>query len=183
MEYFDIVDENGTPTGLTAERSKAHAEGLPHRTAHLWLVRRREGRVQVLLQKRSSCKDSFPSCYDISSAGHIPAGEDYVPSALRELREELGLTAEAHELIPCGHVVRSRDEVFHGRPFRDREYSRVFLLVRGEDDEPYRLQKEEVESVLWMDMDECIAGVTTGAFPHCMYTDELEMVRDTFLSL
>ncbi len=32
-------------------------------------------------------KDSFAGCYDISSAGHIPAGQDYLESALRELKE------------------------------------------------------------------------------------------------
>jgi hypothetical protein len=29
-EIFDIVDENGQPTGETVTRSKAHAEGIRH---------------------------------------------------------------------------------------------------------------------------------------------------------
>jgi isopentenyldiphosphate isomerase len=29
--------------------------------------------LQVLLQKRSPDKDSYPGCLDISCAGHIPA--------------------------------------------------------------------------------------------------------------
>lgn len=33
MEIFDIIDENGNPTGKTVERSIAHAEGIRHRTA------------------------------------------------------------------------------------------------------------------------------------------------------
>lgn len=33
-EIFDIVDENGQPTGETVTRSQAHAEGIRHRTAH-----------------------------------------------------------------------------------------------------------------------------------------------------
>ncbi len=37
MEYPDIVDENGEPAGQTVERERAHAEGIPHRTAHGWL--------------------------------------------------------------------------------------------------------------------------------------------------
>ena len=102
MELLDIVDENGIPTGAVIDRETAHREGIRHRTAHLWLLRRREGQVQVLLQKRSMEKDSYPGCYDISSAGHIPAGADFIPSALRELREELGLQARPEELILCG---------------------------------------------------------------------------------
>ena len=73
MEYLDVVDENGNPTGESVPRSRAHAEGIRHRTSHVWLMRIRNGRRQILLQKRSACKDSFPGCYDISSAGHIPA--------------------------------------------------------------------------------------------------------------
>ena len=42
-EYLDIVDEKGNPTGETVERSLAHGEGIRHRTAHLWLIRRKEG--------------------------------------------------------------------------------------------------------------------------------------------
>ena len=57
------------------------------------LIRYREDRrsADVLLQKRSENKDSFPGSYDISSAGHIPSGVDFLESALRELEEELGI--------------------------------------------------------------------------------------------
>jgi hypothetical protein len=36
---------------------------------------------------------------DISSAGHIPAGMDFVQSALRELFEGLGVEAQAEDSI------------------------------------------------------------------------------------
>ena len=102
MEYLDIVDETGTPTGKTVSRREAHAEGIPHRTAHVWIVRRVNGRTEILLQKRSGEKDSFPGLYDTSSAGHIPAGEEPVPSALRELSEELGIRAAPSQLHYAG---------------------------------------------------------------------------------
>ena len=85
MEYLDVVDMQGKPTGERVERTKAHREGYRHRTSHVWIVRKKHGSVEILLQKRCKGKDSFPECYDISSAGHIPAGDDYVESALREL--------------------------------------------------------------------------------------------------
>ena len=73
-EYLDIVDENGIPTGETVERETAHAKGIRHRMVHLWLVRKKDGKLQVLLQRRAKHKESFPDRYDTSSAGHIPAG-------------------------------------------------------------------------------------------------------------
>ena len=41
MEMFDITDDNGFPTGETVSRSDAHDKGIPHRTAHIWIVRKR----------------------------------------------------------------------------------------------------------------------------------------------
>ena len=102
MEILDIVDEHGIPTGKTVERTFAHEQGILHRTAHVWIVREKKGRIQVLLQKRSEEKDSYPGCYDISSAGHIPAGVDFLPSAVRELKEELGVSVMQKALVYCG---------------------------------------------------------------------------------
>ena len=71
-ELFDITDENGFVTGQTVTRSEAHDKGIMHRTAHIWIVRKKGDSCQVLLQKRSAEKESFPSMYDTSSAGSIP---------------------------------------------------------------------------------------------------------------
>ena len=45
MELFDIVDENGIPTGETVERSVAHKQGICHRAAHIWIVREQSYRL------------------------------------------------------------------------------------------------------------------------------------------
>ena len=176
MELLDIVDESGVPTGQTVERTVAHAQGIRHRTSHVWLLRRRAGRVQVLLQKRSADKDSNPGCYDISSAGHIPAGEDFIPSALRELKEELGITAQAEELHYCGQRRFHYQSQFHGAPFSDRQVSNVYCLWRDCEPEELSLQASEVESVRWLDLEECLRQVEANAFPNCIRPEELRMV-------
>lgn len=178
MEYLDIVNEKGLPTGQVVERRIAHAEGVMHRTAHVWLIRKRGDCVEVLLQKRCDTKDSFPGCYDISSAGHIPAGVDFAPSAIRELKEELGVDASESELIDCGDRTTNRDEMFYGKPFRDYEYSRVFALWCDWDEAEFCLQPEEVSAVRWMALDEAIAAVNANTIKHCIYPRELLMVRD-----
>ena len=101
-EFFDIVDEAGQPTGKIISRVEAHQKGTLHRTAHVWLVKEKPGGYDILLQKRSEEKDSFPGMYDTSSAGHILAGDEPLPSALRELKEELGLEASPEELKYAG---------------------------------------------------------------------------------
>lgn len=177
LEMFDIVDENGEPTGETVERILAHSQGIRHRTSHVWLLRKRQGRTEILLQKRSGDKDSFPGCYDISSAGHIPAGVDYVSSALRELKEELGEEAAPEELIYCGTRYIRYMETFYGKPFRDNQVSKVYLLWRDKEAEDFVLQQEEIEKVKWFDFFECMELVKNNAIPHCIMQEELEMIK------
>lgn len=181
MECLDIVTAEGIPTGQTVDRTTAHAQGIRHRTAHLWLLRKRGNSIQILLQKRSQEKDSNPGCYDISSAGHIPAGWDYIPSCLRELREELGITASAQELIYCGQRRFFYRSVFHGEPFLDHQVSNVYCLWKDIEPEEMHLQTSEVESVLWMDLNDCIKAVHTNQIPNCIREEELAMVANTIL--
>ena len=61
MEFLDIRDKNGNPTGEVKERSLVHADGDIHGTSHVWIVRKNEkGSYDLLLQKRSENKDAFP---------------------------------------------------------------------------------------------------------------------------
>ena len=180
-EFLDIVDETGQPTGEIVDRETAHAKGVLHRTSHVWLARKKNGKIQILLQKRAKHKSSFPGCYDISSAGHIPAGDRYEISALRELKEELGVKAEEKDLIYCGDRKVIWDDVFFGKPFHDRQISRVFLLWLDKEESEFTIQEEEVDSVLWMDFDQCYAGVQNGLFQNCIVLKELQMLMSAFV--
>lgn len=170
MERLDIVDDNGNPTDETVDRADAHARGIQHRTAHVWLIREKNGVLEVLLQKRSADKDSYPGCWDISSAGHIPAGQGFRESAVRELREELGVEAEASALVFCGLRRFSCDGLFHAEPFHDRQVSAVYALAC--DPEHFVLQDAEVAEVRWINIQDAFA-----ARPNCIFPEELEMVR------
>ena len=180
MEILDVVTKDGVPTGETVERAYAHRNGIMHRTSHVWIYARENGKTYLLLQKRCLSKDSYPGCYDISSAGHIPAGVDFVPSALRELEEELGIVAEEEELLFCGLRYVEADAKFHGIPYHDRQVSGVYALERPKSTE-FRLQKEEIESVLWMEFNEVCEKVRRRAIPTCIDYEELEMLRGQLL--
>ena len=83
LELFDVRDSEGNVTGVARERELVHLNGDPHGTSHIWVVRANaSGGWDVLLQKRSRDKDSYPGCYDVSSAGHLQAGDDFLPAAL-----------------------------------------------------------------------------------------------------
>lgn len=182
MEYLDVLDENGSPTGLTVERTVAHEKGILHRTSHVWLLRRRSGAVEVLLQKRCKEKDSNPGCFDISSAGHIPAGSDFIPSALRELKEELGICAAAHELIFCGRRKFFYKKEFHGRLFLDNQISNVYALWRDVEAESIQFQKSEIDLVCWINLNELERKVRNNEIPHCIAAEELEILKNKVLT-
>lgn len=177
MEWLDVVDKNGEPTGEVVERSKAHREGIWHRTSHVWLVRKKNGRIEVLVQKRSADKDAYPGCYDTSSAGHIPVGCSYEESAIRELKEELGVTAREEDLHLCGRRTVYHDEVFYGQPFIDRQISNVYVIWFDREAEDFHIQEEELESVRWMELGECIRMVEEQTEKNCIAPEEIKMVE------
>lgn len=177
MEYLDIVDESGAPTGKTTDRSIAHRDGILHRTAHVWVVRENEGRTEILLQKRSEGKESFPGMFDTSSAGHIPAGEEPVPSALRELEEELGIKATPAQLHYAGAFRIQYEKVFHGGLFRDNEVTRVYVYREPVDN--LSLQESEVSEVRWFDLDEVWNEIQSGDRSRfCVPTAGLKVLKD-----
>ena len=159
MEYLDIVDENGKPTGKTVSREEAHAKGIMHRTAHVWIVRPTGDGYEVLLQKRSEKKESYPGMYDTSSAGHIQAGDEPLESALRELEEELGIRAEAEDLHFADTFRNQYEEPFHGQMFKDNEVSFVYVYEKPVEISDMTLQEEEIESVAWFKLDQVIEAV------------------------
>ena len=179
MELFVIVDENGRPTGRVVPREEAHRLGLRHRTSHVWVLRQKNGRLQVLLQKRSETKDSFPGCWDISSAGHIPAGSDFVRSALWELREELGVAARPRDLRFCGQRRFRYEGSFYGQPFLDNQVTNVYCLFLDREPEDFSIQKEELSCVRWFDLEDTLSAIRDGSLRHCIFPEELELVRST----
>jgi isopentenyl-diphosphate delta-isomerase len=142
MEYFEIYDEGGDPTGELEERGVVHARGLWHRTVHVWLYRKGP---EILLQKRSAHKDSHPGLWDVSAAGHMNVGENPLSSARRELREELGLEVGPEELRfveESRRTLTSREGTFI-----DREITFVYLLDYSDNPAVLEPDGEEVEEV------------------------------------
>lgn len=173
MEMFDIIDMDGNKTGAIKERGVVHREGALHATSHIWIARKNEkSGYDILLQKRSACKDSHPGCYDISSAGHIGAGDEALESALRELEEELGIKAKPEDLLEFGVQYKNYEGEFYGRPFRDNQRSILYLykeLIKMED---LVLQETEIESVIWMDYKEALEAIRKNTMKHCIYEEE-----------
>lgn len=88
MEWMDIYDENGNPTGRVADRRAYLSKDEYFLCAHI-ILENTDG--LFLIQQRSDTKASRPGQWDIT-AGAVDAGESSLDGALREAKEEVGLT-------------------------------------------------------------------------------------------
>lgn len=159
-ELLDILDESGQPTGQIAPKSEAHRLGLWHRCFHCWICGSGAGGSYLLLQRRAATKDTWPGYLDITAAGHLAAGEETL-DGLREVEEELGLRVQPERLVPLG-TRRVEQEIPAGC---DREFHEVFLLSDATPPGDLRLQKEEVDAVFRLDLDDVQVLYETGSAP------------------
>lgn len=181
MEYFDVVDMEGNPTGEVVERSIAHEKGIRHRTAHIWIVRpdeQDEDNYEALLQKRAKNKDSFPGRFDTSSAGHIQAGDEPLQSALRELKEELGIEATEKDLKFVGTFPIRYEMEFHEKLFKDSEIAFVYLYKKPVEKKNLVLQKDEVEAVEWFELENLYVECMKHNQKFCVPIAGLRLIRD-----
>jgi isopentenyldiphosphate isomerase len=132
-EIFDVVNERDEVVGQETRR-KVHQTGLKHRAVHVLVFNRRG---EVFLQKRSMTKDTAPGKWDSSASGHLDTGEDYDACAVRELREEIGLTIQQ----PPARLFK-----IDAGPETGQEFVWVYRL---EAEGPFTLHPEEIETGGW----------------------------------
>ena len=129
-ELFDIITANGKPTGRVKPRAAVHRDGDWHRAIHVWVAGVDDhGATFLTIQRRSPRKDTWPDRYDATVGGHYRAGET-LAETVREIEEEIGITADLSQLRPLGVRVCANE----AQPgIIDREIQDVFLL---RDDRP-----------------------------------------------
>jgi len=132
-EIFDVVNERDEVVDRQP-RSVVHQQGLKHRAAHVLVF---NSRGEVFLQKRSMKKDRQPGVWDSSTSGHVDSGEDYDASAVRELREEIGLNAT--EPLERLFKINACEET-------DQEFVWVY---RCRHDGPFELNPDEIDEGGW----------------------------------
>lgn len=141
-EFFDVVNEDNVVVRQEL-RSVVHRTGLWHRGMNIFLFTP-DGKL--LVQKRSKDKDTFPSALDCSVSEHVKAGEDYTETAVRGLREELGI--EGIEL---------RRLIEFSMPYgtNDNEISQMFEGIV--DPSIVRFDPVEIEELSYHTLDELLA--------------------------
>jgi 8-oxo-dGTP pyrophosphatase MutT (NUDIX family) len=98
-------------------------------------------------------KKIAPGKFDVSVGGHYASGEDPKTAGPREIKEELGLDVRFDELVPLGRRVF----VYCFAPgIQEYEFQDIFLLHRQVGPGGLALQREELDGVIEMDVEEGI---------------------------
>jgi len=88
MELWDLYNERRELTGRDHIRGEEVPQGFYHLVVHVW-IRNSEGKY--LISQRSADRPSFPLMWECVG-GSVTKGEDSLTGALRETKEEVGLT-------------------------------------------------------------------------------------------
>ncbi len=150
-EMIDIYDPNMKHIG-TKSRDEAHRDGDWHRAFHCWIIARSSEGHRMVVQRRGPDKKLFPSCLDITAAGHYEAGED-ISGGLREIREELGIDVQEEDLIPVG----VKFDVAQVGDLVNYELDDVFLLEHSSDLQAYSFDPEEVSGLAVFSVEDGLA--------------------------
>ena len=136
-ELFTIVDENDMIVGYKTRKECHHDPNIIHRAVDVVLF---DSAGNILLQKRSKQKDTYPGYYTVSASGHIDKGESYEKAARREMEEELGIEKTyALKLAHVGtYIVRLKHE------------AEMTALFKGTYEGSVSPAHDEVESVQYV---------------------------------
>lgn len=90
---LDIVNENDEIVG-SESRTQAHKLGLLHREVHVWMFDKDKN---IFFQKRGLHRPSA-GALDATVGGHVNKGENYLEAAIREAKEEAGISIKPKDL-------------------------------------------------------------------------------------
>ena len=137
-ELLSVVDENDQVID-TLPRNIIHDSGLRHRAVHILVFNSQD---KLFLQKRSMQKDLNKGLWDTSVAGHVDAGEEYTPSAIREAKEELGI-----------NLVNRLKPLFKLSPTQElgMEFIQIYQCIHNG---PFTLNRDEIDEGNWFFTDD-----------------------------
>ncbi|MFH1236684.1 MAG: NUDIX domain-containing protein [Parcubacteria group bacterium] len=164
-ELLYSVDENDTVLGKVT-RKEAHSNpNIIQRTIGVFIFNK-DGKA--LIQKRSATKDTFPNHWGIGVGGHAEYGTSYIETAVRELKEEIGIDASPSALKEVGKIllrVPQESELWH-----------IYRYRLG--NEKLSFNSEEIQETKFVTIDELGHMLRD---PNMEWKDQAKRLYDEFL--
>ena len=112
QEFWDLYTKDRQLTGETHVRGEAIPKDRFHLVVHVW-IQNADG--EFLIAQRAANRPTFPLLWECVG-GSVLKGETSLEGALREVKEEVGLTLAPED----GKLVFSEvRDIVDGKPFRD----------------------------------------------------------------
>ncbi len=146
MEYLDIYDKDRNLTGEKILRSKDM--NIQGGYINIVIVFIQNSKGEFLIQKTSKEKGSIFA----TTGGFVKSGSTNNKTIVEEIKEELGIDIDINDLTLI-HTV------YHKHAIQDAYY-----VIKDIDINKLKLQKEEVEYVKWMSIEEIEALIEKGEF-------------------
>lgn len=145
LEFWDLLDKEGNPTGRIHPRGKSLPKDLYHKCIDVW-VYNKEGKI--LLSKRSSDRPTFPGYWE-TTGGAVIAGEDSLEAAVRELKEEVGIDIDKDSGILLETHPREWDDDFIYNDLVD-----VWIFPYDKTVDLSKATTKEVDDLKWVTFDD-----------------------------
>lgn len=155
-ELWDVYDEHRNSAGRLHRRGDPLPKGEYHLVVYVWML---NSRGEFLLTKRSPNK-GFPNLWE-STGGSALAGDDSLTAAMREVREETGLTLDPGK----GRILFTLQG--------DNYFGDVWLFRQDFDLADVVLQKGETVDKMYADKEAILAMARSGEFVPCSYLERL----------
>lgn len=159
MELWDLYNEHRELTGRDHVRGEEVPQGFYHLVVHIWI---RNSKGEYLISQRSADRPAYPLMWECVG-GSVTKGEDSLTGALRETKEEVGLTLSPED----GKLVYSVvGRVVNGVKFRD-----IVDVWLFEYDGPVSLEQattKEVAQTVWMTKKQIQELFDTGKLVHTL---------------
>ena len=149
-EYLDIVNDDDQVIGKALYQD-VYKNVSSHRIVHV-LVFNPKG--EILLQLRAKNRSFAPSHWSTSVGGHVRSGESYEEAALRETKEELGITPKITREYKTTYI----DTKNH------KKFLTIFKTI--DDGHTFSIDPEEVERVEYKSFEDIQTMYDNGAKFH-----------------
>lgn len=140
-EPLKVFDKDYNKIGVE-QREIIHEKGYWHEVFHCWVIEKVKAEWHIYFQLRSKYKKDYPCQYDITAAGHLLATES-VEDGVRELEEEIGITAKYSQLKSLGVIPYS----IENEKIKDYEFANIFVYELVGGFEQFSIQREEVDGM------------------------------------
>jgi len=161
VELWDVLDENGNATGRVHERGRPMREGEHHLEVCVWIE---NDNGEYLISQRSRNK-AFPHMWECTG-GSAVAGDDSLATALKEVKEELGIVLEPQNGRMIRHHLRCGNTECSG-------LVDVWLFRHNIDISTIVLAPDETRDAKWASRGEINRMINEGTFKTFNYIDEL----------